>query len=71
MTDQVKPPKPLACGIEGTVKTTTFDLDEIRAFAENTSEEVIDVTTDDGKKSFVLVEWVRRALRGSKANPRG
>jgi len=65
---QIKPPKPLSCSIEGSVKRTTFNLVEIREFVANTTDEYIEVTIENGKKSFVLVKWLRRALQESKAN---
>ena len=62
--NKMEAPKPLSCKINGTVKHTIFNLSEIRGFVGNTTAEIIEVETDDGKKSVLFVDWIRRILNG-------
>lgn len=59
---KVATPKPVSCKIDETVKRTTFDLADIRAFVESTTAKTIEVETDDGRKSILFVDWIRRIL---------
>lgn len=62
-TEKVQPPKPLTCTInKDGVKHTTWNVDEVRHYLENTTDTVFYITTKTGKKVPMLVEHLRHSL---------
>jgi hypothetical protein len=56
---KLEAPKPLTFTIEGGLKKTEFNADELRHFVQSTDQPAFVATDDKGNESIILVEPLR------------